>query len=109
MAPGKMASQVAHASAQSLLRAVQRRPDLVDQYIESGVSGTRVVLLAPNERVIQDIYDRAQALDLPCALFMDSGHICLPHFTGDLVSTAVAVGPVPRDMVRGLFRKLSLA
>nr|WP_273456355.1 aminoacyl-tRNA hydrolase [Nevskia ramosa] len=109
MPPGKLAAQASHAHAQSLIAYLLRHPEHLSHFHDLGVSGTRIVLLAPHENALLRAYDQARQLDLPCALFRDSGHILPPHFTGEPIITALGLGPAPRDALRPITRRFSLA
>lgn len=109
MPPGKLAAQAAHAHAQTLIAYLLRHPEQAGAFHAAGTSGTRIVLLARNESQLLKAFDEAQRLDLPCALFTDSGHFLPPHFDGNPIVTGLGLGPASRDVLRPITRRFSLA
>lgn len=109
MPPGKLAAQAAHAHAQTLIAYLLRNPEQASAFHDAGTSGTRIVLLAKNESQLLKAFEEARRLDLPCALFRDSGHILPPHFDGSPIVTGLGIGPAPRDVLRPITRRFSLA
>lgn len=109
MPPGKLAAQAAHAHAQTLIAYLLRHPEQAGAFHAAGTSGTRIVLLAKNESQLLKAFAEAQRLDLPCALFTDSGHFLPPHFDGNPIVTGLGLGPASRDVLRPITRRFSLA
>lgn len=109
MPPGKAAAQAAHACAQSLLEYLVDHPDQARAFRAAGTSGTRIILIADREAQLLQARDLAAAQSLPHALFYDSGHILLPHFDGNPILTALAIGPAPKESMRPLTRRFRCA
>lgn len=109
MPPGKLAAQASHAHAQTLIAYLLRHPEQAQRFQSAGNSGTRIILLAKGESQLLKAFDEAQRLDLPCALFRDSGHLLPPHFDGSPITTALGIGPARRDVLRPITRRFSLA
>lgn len=109
MPAGKLAAQAAHALSQTLIAYLLRHPEQAATFHAEGSSGTRIILLAKNELQLLKAFDQAQRLDLPCALFTDSGHIYPPHFDGNPIVTGLGIGPASRDVLRPITRRFSLA
>jgi peptidyl-tRNA hydrolase len=110
MPPGKLASQAVHASRLSLLKYIKSLPkhlaDLaIDEFITLNSCGSAIVLRAKNLDQMLKARDEAEAAGLPWALFSDSGHILLPHFTGDPVISALAIGPAPRPTIHPITKR----
>lgn len=108
MSSGKMSSQVAHASRLSLLEFISHNPHRASEFLSCNSAGSVVVLQAKNQKCLEDIFTAAKAQGLPSALFVDSGHIMLPHFTGSPVVTALSIGPAARETMRSLTRKFQV-
>lgn len=94
MPPGKMASQAGHAFLDSIKNCQQIDPERGELYYSDG-HGTKIVLSASEEDLIR-LHQQAKDAGLPTALIIDSGHVMLPHFTGEPIITAVGIGPVYR-------------
>lgn len=109
MPAGKLAAQAAHAHAQTLIAYLMRHPERAALFNAQGSSGSRIVCIAKNAQQLLKAYDEAQRLGLPCALFSDSGHILPPHFDGNPILTGLGLGPAPREVLRGITRRFSLA
>ena len=109
MPPGKLAAQAAHAHAQTLIDYLARHPGHAALFRDLGNSGSRIVLLAKNESQLIRAHKEALDLGLPCALFIDSGHILPPHFDGNPIVTGLGIGPAPRDALRAITRRFPLA
>jgi len=104
MPPGKMASQAIHCARLSLLKYLRDTPR-EDEFLALGTCGSAVTLRGKNLAALERARDEAEAAGLPCHLFSDSGHILLPHFTGAPLTTALAIGPAPREAMRSITRR----
>lgn len=109
MDPGKLSSQAAHVSAASLIEFLSRHPDRIEEFRETGKSGSRIVLFAKTEHKVLRAYEEAREMGLPCALFQDSDHILLPHFTGEPVITGVGIGPCLREEAKPITKRFRCA
>lgn len=104
MTSGKAASQAGHA----FLDAYSRSPkDIADAYRADG-EGTKVVLVAEDEASLRELHRKIDALGLPCALVVESGHVMPPSFDGSPIITALGIGPAYRHQVRGVTGRLRL-
>ena len=104
MPPGKLAAQCCHAARLSLLRYLQNHPDHLSEFLARNSVSTLVVLDAPGLRDLDKLAIQASRHTLPWALFVDSGHILLPHFDGSPIPTALAIGPAPKEQIKPLVR-----
>ncbi len=104
MPPGKMASQAIHCARLSLLRYLRDVPR-ADEFLALGTCGSAVTLRGKNLAALEKARDEAEQSGLPHHLFSDSGHILPPHFTGEPVTTALAIGPAPREAMRAITRR----
>lgn len=107
MSPGKMAAQVSHAFLESYEVVRIRDPDRAAEY-HNGSHGTKVVLGAKDLDQLMKIYELILVEGLPTVLITDSGHVMLPHFDGSPVVTAVGIGPVKRNEIHHITRKLQV-
>lgn len=103
MSPGKLAAQSGHAFVEAWRWCSIHDPQRAESYARSP-PGTKVVLGSPSEAKLIQLLDRAEQQGLPAALITDSGHVLLPHFTGEPIITALGVGPATRDEVDFLRR-----
>lgn len=108
MPAGKLASQASHASRLSLLHFIKDNPHRVDEFINNNSAGSVVVLKCKNLQKLQAAFQQAKDMGFPCAMFSDSGHIMFPHFDGSLVTTALAIGPAPKEAMRPITKKFQL-
>lgn len=108
MSPGKQAAQAGHAFLGAYLAAVDLRPEISRRYAHLR-PGTKVTLMAPDLERLHSACVRAEALGLPCAWIVDSGHVMPPHFDGSPVVTALGLGPVTREEVNRITRGFALA
>lgn len=103
MRKGKMVAQGAHASMKAILdRGVYRQHTLegipnefqlfMSPEEENWLCGifTKICVGVDSEKELLDIYNSAQAENIPCALIQDAGKT---EFGGVPTHTAVAVGP----------------
>jgi peptidyl-tRNA hydrolase len=103
MTAGKAASQAGHAFLDSFIVAP---PEITKAYLSDG--GTKIVLSVPDERALCDLYHRAKAAKLPCAMVIESNHIMPPSFDGSPVVTAIGIGPVLRSQAKAITKGLRL-
>ena len=105
MPVGNAVSQGIHASRLSMLHFLKRFPERADEFIELNSCGSVAVVKGKNLQALQRAYEEAQLANLPCAIFSDSGHILPPHFLGDPVTSALSIGPAPREAMRRITKK----
>lgn len=104
-----MASQAIHASRLSLLRYLKDNPHRADEFIAMNTCGSAVTLLARHTADLERAQREAQVAGLPNALFSDSGHIMPPHFLGEPITTALAIGPATREAMRAITKRFQCA
>jgi peptidyl-tRNA hydrolase, PTH2 family len=104
MTSGKASSQAGHAFLDSYVKAP---PDIARAYRAEG-EGTKVVLVAEDEAALRELHQKVDALGLPCALVVESGHVMPPSFDGSPIITALGIGPAYRGQVKGVTGKLRL-
>lgn len=97
MPTGKLSAQCGHAFVEALVRAPPNRREL---YRKDGM-GTKVVLGGTIDELLKIQY-LCEINNVPTALIIDSGHILLPHFTGEPIITCLGIGPVYRHEVKFL-------
>lgn len=108
MTPGKMAAQAGHAYTNTLLSALLENPRLALDYETPGQIGTKICLQAKNLEQLLSIKEQAEAAGFPCQLITDSGHIMLPHFTGEPIVTALGIGPITKEQGKPILKKLKM-
>ena len=109
MPAGKMSSQAIHAARLSMLIYLRDNPSRAEEFIRLNTCGSAVTLLARNLGDLERARTEANAAGLPCALFADSGHIMPPSFSGELIVTALAIGPAPRAVMRAITKRFRCA
>lgn len=92
MEPGKLAAQAGHAFTDALWSCIKTNPNLAHAYQE-GPGGSKVVLKAKNLHQLKRAARECAEAGIAHALFEDRDHVCLPHFDGSPVITALGVGP----------------
>lgn len=104
MTPGKIASQGGHAYLGAYLDAVSKAPDTAARYAQEA-PGTKVCLQG-NLNDILKAADKAERLDLPHFLVVDSG--CANFFNGEPTVTALGLGPATHEQVNSITKKFHL-
>ena len=104
---GKICAMSGHAFKISTKNLILNHSDLAENYFSDGL-GTNVCLVASTTEKLLRAYDQAKSLDIPCCLIVDSGHILLPHFTGDPIITAIGIGPATKAQVYDITRRFKL-
>lgn len=111
MGPGKIASQVAHASmgvffvrGRTFWQFMWMRLTKAMMQWKNG-EFTKIVLEAKNEAELLRVYEEAKAAGLPCSLIQDNGHTV---FNGVPTYTTVAIGPDYPSKIDPITRKLRL-
>ena len=69
MRKGKMIAQGAHASLAAFMEADPDDPALLD-WLDG--AGAKIAVSVPSEEALLDVYERARAAGLPCALITDA-------------------------------------
>jgi len=95
MSKGKLAVQVAHASVDAVLKAINDKEwsTWVNKWVEQGMK--KIVVRVENEERLLDVYNKCVSNKLPCSIIRDAGKTELPPGT----LTAVGIGPAPSDLV----------
>lgn len=114
---GKLIAQGAHASLKAILDIMNMHPNESSQhektlYIDYGSAMehwildlfTKICLKVDSEKELLDLYEKAKATGLPCALILDSG---LTEFDKPTY-TCMAVGPGWSDEIDAVTAGLSL-
>lgn len=121
MGPGKIASQVAHASMKVFFdkaEAIVLEKALgmggynflsipISDDEKDWVEGifTKIVLEVKNESKLLEAYEKAKAAGLPCSLIQDNG---LTVFNGVKTHTTVAIGPARSEDIDKITKKFRL-
>lgn len=117
MRKGKMIAQGAHASLAAILRYRRDAGELdegsgrvviettpaMQQWLDGRF--TKIAVSVDSEAELVEIYERAEAAGLPCALIRDSGKT---EFGGEPTLTACAVGPAMSEQVDAVTGGLKL-
>lgn len=95
MSRGKLAVQVAHASVDAVLRALERDEwrRWVNKWVSQGMK--KVVVKVSNLEKLLELYEKCKKLDIPCSLIIDAGRTELEPGT----ATSVGVGPAPSRLI----------
>jgi len=125
MKPGKLASQVAHASMkvffdreeQNAMQAAQAKFGLPqtggslkiamtpDMWEWKNGEFTKIILEVHSEEELLVLYAKASGLGIPCALIQDNGHTV---FKGVKTYTTAAIGPANPDDIDKITGELKL-
>lgn len=124
MGPGKIASQVAHASmkvffnkavtkcfdklkSDDCLNQLHMMTVVLNEDEASWVNGifTKIVLEVNSETQLLDAYDAAVLAGLPCSLIQDNG---LTVFGGVPTLTTVAIGPAKSEQIDLITKRFRL-
>jgi peptidyl-tRNA hydrolase len=106
MPVGKLSAQAGHAYTEALFKCLDEDPTTAFRYKNGDNGGSKVTLYAKHLPQLERIASECKLLDIPHAVFTDFGHVLLPHFNGEPIVTALGIGPVRRDVARGILRKL---
>lgn len=109
---GKYVAQGSHASVGALFSIGSMVGDsfvipLSDPFVKEWVLGNfrKIVLSVESASALEDLYEKARAAGLPCAIIVDSG---LTEFNGVPTLTAVGIGPGDEDLIDTITGKLDL-
>lgn len=112
MGKGKLVTQGAHASLAAVLSRASRETagELrvpLDEHLGPWLENrfTKICVSVPDEAALLELYTRALAAGVPCALIKDSG---FTQFHGVPTYTAVAVGPASCPTIDTLTGELKL-
>lgn len=90
---GKVAAQVAHAAVMLVEEASRRKPRLVEDWKAAGQR--KIVLLAPNLVVLEELARGARARGLTTVIVEDAGHTEVAPGT----RTVLGIGPAPASAI----------
>jgi len=99
MGKGKIASQAAHASIASFLKASK---DQQAEWLASGMK--KIVVKVPNLESLEETFARAKRAKLPCEIITDAGLTQLEQPE----KTAVGIGPAAGDKIDMITGKMKL-
>ena len=113
---GKIASQMAHAAVGSLINAATGKeraslPFTVDPKEKTPLHDwitqrfTKISVYVENEKELLELFQKAKAKGLPCALITDAG---LTEFKGVPTRTCIGIGPCWAEEVDPLTGNLPL-
>lgn len=119
---GKLISQGAHASLKAVLNIMYTDQEWSDDNVcvtfreldtraDNAVgiwldgTYTKITLAVSSSEELQDFYNKAKQLNLPCSLIKDNG---LTDFNGEKPFTAVAIGPHWSDVIDTITGHLAL-
>ena len=106
MGHGKAAAQASHASCDAIFEIIDSNrkdwKEWLDLWKRQGQM--KVVLKVNSREEIEEIYNQALQLGLPCSIISDAGRTQLPPGT----ITAVAIGPGPEEIIDKITGKLKL-
>lgn len=87
------------------MNALETHPEVVSNYRNNDIGGSKVALKAKNLSHLLKAYDQAKSSGLPCALITDSGHVLPPHFDGNPIVTALGIGPCTKDLCKHITKR----
>jgi len=115
---GKMIAQGAHASLKVILDGMDRitlgdvREEMGMSYdfgspMEVWLNGafTKICLSVNSEEELDELYAKAQEMNLPCAMIVDSGKT---EFNGVPTKTCIAIGPSTSERIDKITGNLPL-
>jgi PTH2 family peptidyl-tRNA hydrolase len=114
MRKGKMVAQGAHASMAAITNQGGIKHPSSDKLIinmtkemKSWLLGsfTKICVGVNSEKVLLDIFNKANRLEIPCSLITDNG---TTEFDGVPTNTAVAIGPAKSEIIDLLTGDLKL-
>lgn len=105
MSSGKLSSQAGHAFCDSLKNAEEIKPELVSNYRNDGLGGSKITLEAKNETQLIRAYNEALIAGIPCSVIVDRNHIMPPYFNGEPIITAVGIGPCTQKEARHITKR----
>jgi len=102
MGKGKIASQVAHASVASYLKAKIKDKNIVDRWVFEGMK--KIVLKVQTEKELLEYFNLCKSKSIPCELIRDAGKTQINP--GSL--TTLGIGPWFEDELDEIFNGLKL-
>lgn len=106
MTPGKLSAQAGHAYTDALWACYDQDPETALSYrCENGIGGSKVTIKCKNIGQLERAARECAEAGIPHAVVTDSGHVMLPHFTGEPVVTALGIGPCTREQCRHITKR----
>jgi peptidyl-tRNA hydrolase len=105
MPVGKLSAQAGHAYTDALKNAHKNNPKAYDNYFNSDLGGSKILLKSKNDNQLIAAYNKAIELGLPCSIIVDRHHIMPPHFDGSPIITALGIGPCLRSEAKQITKK----
>lgn len=114
MRKGKIIAQGAHASLQVILDFMQKKTETEyilnvnnNKALATWLNGgsAKVCLYVESENELIEIFEKAQAQNLPAALITDSGKT---EFAGIATKTCLAIGPAENEKIDSITGHLKL-
>ncbi len=106
MSPGKLASQACHAAKNVSIIAAKENPELLRLYQGPNFLGTQIILQIKNEELLSNLLQKIKSEGFINSLIIDENHICPPYFDGSPIITALGIGPVTKDQIHHLTKRL---
>lgn len=114
MLTGKLLSQSGHAFTDSLKAAQSKNPETFEKYRswcnttgDAFNGGAKVNMKAKNSSQLIKAYNLARKAGIPCAIIVDRGHIHPPHFKGQLIITALGIGPCTQEEAQHITKRFT--
>lgn len=110
MTEGKRLSQSGHAYTDSLACAKESHPEIHDNYRawcanNARNGGAKVAMKSRNESQLIIAFNLARKAGIPCAIVVDKGHIMPPDFNGELIITALGIGPCSQEDAKHITKR----
>ena len=100
--PGKLASQTAHASVESVLRCLKKDKKIVENWRKQGMK--KVVLKVLNLEELHKFNDDAKSAGIVSAVITDAGRTVVAPGT----ITCLGIGPAPEEKINKLTGSLKM-
>jgi peptidyl-tRNA hydrolase len=109
MTPGKLSAQAGHAYTDTLWECFDKDPRKALSYRqEGGIGGSKVTIKCKNLGQLERAARECEEAGIPHSVVTDSGHVMLPHFTGEPVITALGIGPCTREECRHITKRFQV-
>ena len=106
MTSGKLSSQAGHAYTDTLWECFDENPEKVLSYRRNnGLGGSKVTIKCKNIGQLERAARECAEAGIPHSAVTDSGHVMLPHFTGEPVVTALGIGPCTQAECRHITKR----
>lgn len=105
MPSGKLAAQAGHAYTDSMMVALETKPELIANYRNESKGGSKVTLKIKNQNQLLRAYNEALLAGIPCSIVVDREHVLPPHFDGSPIITAVGIGPCTQAQAKHITKR----